>query len=59
VGICDFPDGIFDLVGGASNRFCVAGFESHCSGRVFLNDMIILFLELLCHNVNVGLIVWW
>jgi len=47
VGVCDFPDGIFYLVGGASERFCVAGFEGHDGrvGGVFLGDIVVLLLE--------------
>ena len=54
--ICDFPDGIFHLIGGASERFRVAGFEGHdgggggrgCgggTGAVFLGDIVVLLLE--------------
>jgi len=32
VGICDFPERIFHLVGGASERFRMAGFEGHDGG---------------------------
>lgn len=44
MGVCDFPDGIFYLVGGASERFCVAGFEGG-GGAVFLGDIVVLLLE--------------
>ena len=49
--VCDFPEGIFHLVGGASERFCVAWFEGHGggggggSGSVFVTDVFVLFLE--------------
>ena len=51
--ICYFPDGIFHLVGGASERLRVAGFEGHdeggvgCggTGAVFLGDIFMLLLE--------------
>jgi len=47
--VCDFPEGIFHLVGGASERFCVAWFEGHGDGvgggdggTVFLGDIVVL-----------------
>jgi hypothetical protein len=48
--ICYFPDRIFHLVGGASERFRVAGFEAHdgwrgVGGAVFLGDIFVLLLE--------------
>ena len=46
VWICDFPERIFHLVGGAAERFCVAGFEGHDGGggggAVFLGDIVVL-----------------
>ena len=54
MGICDFPARIFLLVGGASERFRVAGFEGHDSGgggggcgggAVFLGYIFVLLLE--------------
>jgi len=32
VGVCDFPERIFHLIGGASERFRVAGFEGYGDG---------------------------
>jgi len=58
VGICNFPDGIFHLIGGASERFCVAGFEGDegggggGAGAVFLGDIVVLLLELEGHRVT-------
>ncbi len=57
MGICNFPDGIFHLIGGASERFCVAGSEGHdrrgCGvGAVFLGDIVVLLLELEGHSVT-------
>ena len=59
LGVCDFPERIFHLVGGASERFRMAGFEGHGdgvgavggvggggSGSVFLGDIVVLLLEL-------------
>ena len=51
--VCDFPERIFFLVGGASERFRVARFEGHnggggggrISGAVFLGDIVVLLLE--------------
>ena len=48
--VCNFPQGIFHLVGGASERFRVAGFEGHDSGggggvgggAVLLGDIVVL-----------------
>lgn len=52
LGVCDFPERIFHLVGGASERFRVAGFEGHgdggggggggVGGAVFLGDIVVL-----------------
>lgn len=52
LGVCDFPERIFHLVGGASERFCMAGFEGHDGGvggggvggggAVFLGDIVVL-----------------
>ena len=60
MGICDFPERIFHLIGGASDCFCVAGFEGHDGrgfgggdgrvGGVFLGDIVVLLLELECHS---------
>ena len=52
LGVCDFPERIFHLVGGAAERFRVAGFEGDggCDGvgggSVFLGDIVVLLLEL-------------
>ncbi len=53
--VCDFPEGIFHLIGGAAERFCVAWFEGDggggcgvgggCGGAVFLGDIVVLCLE--------------
>lgn len=45
--ICDFPERIFHLVGGAAERFRMAGFEGHGNGgggggAVFLGDIVVL-----------------
>ncbi len=52
--VCNFPERIFHLVGGASERFCMAGFEGHGdgvgvggvggggSGAVFMGDIVVL-----------------
>jgi len=50
--VCDFPEGIFHLVGGASECLGVAGFKGHggggcgvgggCGGAVFLGDIVVL-----------------
>ena len=48
MGVYYFPDGIFHLVGGASERFRVAGFEGHDGGGgggVFLGYIVVLMLE--------------
>ncbi len=53
MGVCYFPARIFLLVGGASERFRVAGFEGHdgCGvgggggGAVFLGYIFVLLLE--------------
>lgn len=54
MGVCDFPDGIFYLIGGASERFRVAGFEGHdggCGGgAVFLGYIFVLLLEVEGHR---------
>jgi len=49
LGVCNFPERIFHLVGGASERFCMAGFEGDGdgvggggSGAVFLGDIVVL-----------------
>ncbi len=55
LGVCDFPERIFHLVGGASERFRVARFEGHDGGvgvgssdgvggggAVFLGDIVVL-----------------
>ena len=52
LGVCDFPERIFHLVGGASERFRMAGFEGHDGGvggggvggggAVFLGDIVVL-----------------
>ena len=47
LGVCDFPERIFHLVGGASERFRMAGFESHgdrdgVGGAVFLGYIVVL-----------------
>ncbi len=52
--VCYFPEGIFHLVGGASERFRMAGFEGDgdgvggggVGGTVFLGDIVVLLLEL-------------
>ncbi len=50
LGVCDFPEWIFHLVGGAAERFRVAGFEGHDGGgrggTVFVGDIVVLLLEL-------------
>ena len=52
LGVHYFPARIFLLVGGASERFRVAGFEGHDRGgvgggteAVFLGDIVVLLLE--------------
>ena len=57
MGVCDFPARIFHLVGGASERFRVAGFEGHdgCGvGAVFLGDIVVLLLEVEGHRGECG-----
>ena len=57
LGVHYFPDGIFHLIGGASERFRVAGFEGHdgCgggggTGAVFMGDIFVLLLEVEGHR---------
>jgi len=50
--VCDFPDGVFHLIGVASERFRMAGFEGNGDGvgvgggggggAVFLGDIVVL-----------------
>ena len=59
--VCDFPNRIFFLVGGASFWFYVSRFEGDGDGdgvggdgggSVFLNDIVVLLLELEGHSVT-------
>ena len=59
--VCDFPNRIFLLVGGATERFRVARLEGDGDGdgvggdgggSVFLNDIVVLLLELEGHSVT-------
>ena len=52
MGICDFPERIFHLISGASERFRVAGFEGDRGRGIFVADVFVLFLEMECHNVT-------